>query len=317
MQNIMNVTVKDDFLKSCQIFGTTHFQIIKLSSEKLVINHIFVIAFDGILIIPTILLNGVAAITIFKSSQLNSTPCYFIILLQSMFDLAVGMVGIPLYIYYVATTIGGISNCVVAVLTRRLPIAPYGGSSIALTAMTVERYIAILHPYAYKTCVSKKRLLKFIGAIVTVEFFVIILSLKSTSFLQIYIILKVTVIFFTTAYVYTRIYLVVKKLARLQKKPNDGNAEKNLTKMKLFLQEIRQARSCFIVVVCYFVLCFLPPTIAIPFSTTSNKHEVMAIRIWIFTFTILNSVANSLIFFWTKTMLRKEALKVLHAASTY
>ena len=156
MQDIMNVTVKDDFLKSCQIFGTTHFQIIKLSSEKLVINHIFVIAFDGILIIPTILLNGVAAIMIFKSSQLNSKPCYFIILLQSMFDLAVGMVGIPLYIYYVATTIGGISNCVVAVLARRLPIAPYGGSSIALTAMTVERYIAILHPYAYKTCVSKE-----------------------------------------------------------------------------------------------------------------------------------------------------------------
>ena len=310
----MNVTVKDDFQISCQVFGTTHFQITKLPSEKFVINHIFAIAFDGILIIPTILLNGVAVITILKSSQLNSKPCYFIILLQSTFDLAVGMVGIPLYIYYLANSIGGISNCFAAVLARRLPVAPYGGSAIALTAMTVERYIAILHPYAYKTRVSKKRLLKFIGAGGTVEFLVIIFSFKSISFLQIYLILKVTVVFFITAYVYTRIYLVVKKLARSQKKPHDGNAEKNLTKMKLLLQEIRQARSCFMVVVCYFVLCFLPPTIAIPFSTTLNMHEVIAIRIWIFSFTVLNSVANSMIFFWTKTMLRKEALKVLHAA---
>jgi hypothetical protein len=44
--------------------------------------------------IHTVLLNAVAMITILKSSQLKSKPCYFIILVQSINDLAVGIVSI-------------------------------------------------------------------------------------------------------------------------------------------------------------------------------------------------------------------------------
>lgn len=309
----MEVTVDDEYKTSCQILGTTHFQVTKLPSENFVINNIVAIAFSGVLIIPTLLLNGVAVITIFKSSQLSSKPCYYIILIQSMFDFAVGMFAIPSYIYYLANSIGGMTNCFAAVLARRLTVSPIGGSSIALTAMTVERYIAILHPFSYKTQVTKQRLLKYVGAIATVEFLVIILSFKSARLLEIYLILKATLVFVITAYVYTRIYLVVKKLDQSLKKPNDA-AGMNLTRTKLFLQQIRQARSCFMVVVCYFALCFLPPLVVVPFSKTINAFNVFAIRTWFFSITILNSVANSLIFFWTKTMLRKEALKVLHAA---
>lgn len=86
----MNATQRDELLMSCQILGTTHFFATKLLPEKFIINRIFVIAFNGIMIIPTLLLNGVAVITIFKSSQLSSKPCYFVILLQSVFDSAIG-----------------------------------------------------------------------------------------------------------------------------------------------------------------------------------------------------------------------------------
>ena len=310
----MNVTLKGVLQPSCQILGTTHLLTIKLPSEKLVVNHIFAIAFNGTLIIPTVLLNGVAVITILKSSQPNGKPCYFIILLQSMFDIAVGMLGIPLFIYYLSSSIGGISNCFADSLARCLIHAPIQGSSITVTAMTLERYIAILHPFSYKTQVTRNRLLKFVSGIVTVEFLVIILSFKSRWFLQIYIILKVTLVFFITAFVYTRIYLVVKKLARAEKKPNDAAAGRNLTKRKVFLQELRQARSCFIVVVCFFALSFLPPIVSILLSKSIHAYKAVAIRIWVFSFTILNSSVNSLIFFWTKTMLKKEALKILNAA---
>ena len=310
----MNVTLKGVLQPSCQILGTTHLLTTKLPSEKLAINHIFAIAFNGILIIPTLLLNGFAVITILKSSQLNSKPCYFIILLQSMFDIAVGMLSIPLFIYYLSSSIGGISNCFAASLAGRLMHAPIEGSSITVTALTLERFLAILHPFTYKTQVTRNRLLKFVSGMVTVEFLVIILSFKSRWFLQMYIILKVTLVFFITAFAYTRIYLVVKTLARAQKKQNDAAAVMNLTKKKLFLQEIRQARSCFIVVVCFFALSFLPPIVSILFLTSINAYKALAIRIWVFSFTILNSSVNSLIFFWTKTMLKKEALKILNAA---
>ena len=42
--------------------------------------------------------------------------------------------------------------------------------------MTLDRYIAILHPYAYTTQVTNKRLLIGVGCFTAVEFFVITLS---------------------------------------------------------------------------------------------------------------------------------------------
>ena len=286
----------------------------KLPSEKLVISHIFAIALNGIVIIPTLLLNAASVITIFKSSQLNNKPCYFIILVQSVFDLAVGIFGIPLFILLLAKGIRGTSNCFPAPLARRLMAVPVGLSTITTTAMTLERYIAIVHPYAYGTHVTKKRLLVFVVSCATVEVVAISVSLAVEKILQIYSTVKLTSVLFLTAYAYTRIYVVIRKLSGAHKKPNDAATAMNITKWKLFLQEAKQARSCFIVVVCFFVLDFLPPTIVLPFLASTNKFEKLGILTWIFWIGILNSSANSVIFFWTKKMLRKEALKVLKAA---
>ena len=87
----MNFTVKDQFKASCQGFEDEQFFITRLPSETLLIYHIFAITFNSIVIIPRLLLNAVAVITILKSQPLRNKPCYFIILLQSMLDLAVGI----------------------------------------------------------------------------------------------------------------------------------------------------------------------------------------------------------------------------------
>jgi hypothetical protein len=85
---------------------TTYSVITEFLSEKLLINHIFAIALNSLLIIPTILLNAVAIITIFKYSQLNNKPYYFIILVQrSIIDLAVGVLSIPLILVFLASGI--------------------------------------------------------------------------------------------------------------------------------------------------------------------------------------------------------------------
>ena len=117
---------QEDFEMSCEILGKTYSVITKLPSNKFLINHIFAIALNGILIIPTILLNAVPIITILKSSQLNSKPCYFIILIQSVHDLAVGIFGMPLFLVYLASGIGGNSNCIAATLAFRAMTLPMG-----------------------------------------------------------------------------------------------------------------------------------------------------------------------------------------------
>ncbi len=301
---------QEDFVVSCEILGTTYYVVAKLPSDKFVINHIFAIAFNVILIIPTIILNAIPIITILKSSQLKSKPCYFIILVQSFVDLAVGVFGIPLFTFFLVSGLRGNANCILATLTSKLTALPIGLSTSTVSALTLERYIAILHPYAYKTQVTRKRLLMFVcfGALVIFS-----VTIFSTHFRKLFLGVLVigTLIFFFFAFAYTRIYLVVKKLARSQNRPHDAAAE-NLTRMKLFLREIKQAKSCFIVVICFGLLSFLPGAITFPFYQSFDKYNRATISIWFYTLLFLNSSVNSLIFFWTKTMLRKEAVKLIN-----
>ena len=103
-----------------EIFGTTHDIVAKLPSKSSVINHIFVKTFISVLVVPTILLNSLAIVTIIKSSQLNCKPCYFIILLQSAVDMAVGALGIPAFLSTLLTGLAINSNCILGVLANRL-----------------------------------------------------------------------------------------------------------------------------------------------------------------------------------------------------
>ena len=94
----------------------------------------------------------------------------------------------------------------------------------------------------------------------------------------------------------------MKKLACSQKKPQDAVEKSNITKAKLFLREIRQAKSCFIVVVCFFVLALLQATIATQSFMNTRKIQDLAAAIWIVSIIITNSSVNLVIFFWLKTM---------------
>ena len=82
-----------------------------------------------------------------------------------------------------------------------------------------------------------------------------------------------------------------------------------LTKLKLFLWEVKEARSCFLVVVCFCVLGFLPAAIAFPFFVSMNKFEELAITVWVVSVGISNSSANSVIFFGPKQCQRKKLLR--------
>jgi hypothetical protein len=310
----MNFSTDEEMLGTpCNVMGRTSFLITKLPSEKFLINHIFAITFNSILVISTISLNAVAIKTILKSSQLKSKPCYFIILVQSVIDLAVGVFGIPLFIFFLASGLGGITNCIGANLALGSTLIPIGMSSIALSAMTMERYIAILYPYAYTTMVTKKRLLIFVGSGAVVVASVVALHFLNRKLFQISIAAVQMIIFAATVFAYARIYRVVRKLSGSPNRPHDPAAVENETKMKLFLREIKHAKSCFIVVICFGVLCFLPAVILFPLSSRFDKFEWLALQAWVCTLGLSNSTFNSIIFFWTKKMLRHEALKTLNA----
>ena len=269
------------FGMSCKILGETHFVVTKLPSEKFVINYIFAITFNGLLMIPTVLLNAVAIITTLKSSQLKSKPCYFIILVQSVIDLAVGVLSILLMIFFLASGIGGLTNCIAASLAFKSGILPFMLSCVTLSALTIERYIAILHPYAYRTQVTKKRLLIFIGCSAVVAISLLFLFLFNPRLYHICLAAKVVLIFAFTVFAYVRIYLVVKKLSVSPNQPHDPAAVKNITKMKTFLQKFKHAKSCFMVVIYFGALCFLPGVTTLSFFPNLKLAERQAVLVWV------------------------------------
>ena len=306
----MNLSEEQEFMM-CNIFGTKYAFITKFPSHSLYINHIIVLVVNSILVIPTILLNAVSIMTISKSSQLKSKPCYFIILIQSAADLVVGVLGIPLYLANLSGEIRGDSNCVVAVLAHRLSRITVGISTLILFGMTLERYIAVLHPYSYSR-VTKKKILIFACFAAKGVVFVAILSSAIRVLRSIFITATVTLFFIFATFVYTRIYLVVIKMVDSQNKRHSvAVTEEKLTRKKRFFQEIKQAKSCFLVVMCYSILSLFPVTLAFIFVIKGNQFEVRTIYAWTTTLGMLNCGANSLIFFWTKTMLRREAVKML------
>ena len=300
--------VQAHFEISCEMFGTTQFVITKLPSEKLLLNHVLAITVNSVLMIPTILLNGIAVKTILKSSQLSSKPCYFIILLQSVVDLAVGVLGIPLFIFYLASAIGGFSNCFAATLALRLTLLPIGVSKITLITMTLQKYIAIVHPYAHRTKVTKNRILIFvvIKCAGVVIFFFAPQTAKRTGGAVV-----ITFIFLFNAFAYTKIYLVSRTAARWRNKQQDSGSEEKVTRLKSFLQNVKQAKSTFIVVICFFILVFFPPMIAASFYESVDKFEKLAILVWFYALSHSYSSVNSVIFFWAHPVLKKDALKML------
>ena len=272
-------------------------------------NRILLIAFNVLLMFCTIFLNLLSVVTIRKSSQLKNKLCYFVILVQSAVDFGVGVLSITSFIVFLAIPLPGIRNCVGIGLLFLLEFLPLSLSTVTLSAMTAERYIGVLHPYSYQTSVTKRRISIYVAVVNSLCLFdyVGLLFTRQATFGH-FVTLAFALFFLFMVYAYTRIFFVVKKLDRSARRPNDGEKQDQSRKRRL-LREIKHAKSCFIVVNCYGI-CSMPITLT-EILTRQGRIERGVYVFWFFTLFMLNSSVNSMLFFWTKTLLRTEAWNTL------
>ena len=265
--------------------------------------------FQMLLIIPTILLNGISVITIMKCPQLKEKIAYFLIMTQSIADLAVGFISLPLMSYVCMTQILGNADC----LTQRiiLVIASFSFfmSPTALIAMSVDRYLSVVYPLKHRVMVTKKKITHFLayGNLFMLAFTdVSVLKVKvldafHSTYLLLFIILAI--------FVYTKIFITI----RNKKRP--GNVAENTTQnrenQRKFLKEVKLVKSCFLAVAS-FLLCYLAGASLVAFQPYPNDTpNAVLLKVWAGTASLLNSSLNSIMFFWTRPLLRSEAFKVL------
>ena len=307
-ENIMNGSQENNVEMLCKVTGSSLVPLKEFPNNMYELNQIAILVMNGMLIFSTISLNGISVITIRKSSQLRSKICYFIILLQSIIDLSVGVLTIPLFIYYLIVPFLNTANCTLVIFAVRTLFLPMSLSISTLSAMTLERYIGVLHPFQYKTKVTKKRILIYVCGLGLSFISAISYSFRSPAIVAIYTRGWICVLFALTAFVYTRIYLVIRKLIRSEGRPageSDGSQVR-----KQIIRESRRARSCFLVILCFFIL--LLPVVFSRLAFIVGTVDYTVYYNWSLTMFFLNSSISSVIFFWTKTLLRKEALKTLN-----
>ena len=298
----------DAFVTKCKVAESSLVILSEFPNDDFVRYRIAVLTVNCILLFSTITLNGISIITIRKSSQLRSKVCYFVILLQSVVDLGVGFLGIPLYIYYLLIPFLDSSNCTFIILAVRTTTLTCMLSVATLSAMTIERYIGVLHPYYYEAHVTKKRILIYVSGSGLALMSVLAFSFYDRRISRQVVIMLMLAFLLLTGFVYTRIYLVIRKLTRSERRPA-CESDRNQNIKAQIIRDSRHARSCFLIVICFF-LFLLPVSLTPALFTVDSIGYNVYINVTT-TWVVLNSSINSLIFFWTKTLLRKEAFKIL------
>ena len=135
-----------------------------------------------------------------------------------MVDLGVGFLGIPLYAYYLQTPFKKTENCVAITLVFRASYLPLGSSIITLSAIVLERYIGVLHPFQYNSEVTKKRVLIYVCGNGFVLFSVVAYSFRDPTIMKFYVRMSIAAFFIFTVFACIRIYLVIRKLIRSEKR---------------------------------------------------------------------------------------------------
>ena len=298
---------------SCYLLEKERIALRTVPSDWHIPNRIVTAVVCSILIIPTVLLNAVAIVTIQKSSQLKNKLCYFTIMIQSAADLGVGCFTIPIVTCFLVAPFMRVDQCVLLHFIYQIGYVPTGISIVTLSVISMERYIGVVHPYSYESQVTKRRILTYIVGGTLVHLLVSIVSVLIPDIVPIFVATILITFFIFTAFVYTRIYLVMKRLVGSEVRPSDA-VDESRNKKKVFLRETKHARSCFAVVMC-FIFCFTPLLFALVIFDNHGRPPYEAYLGWSLVLVTSNSSLNSLIFFWTRTLLRKEAIKFLKSVS--
>ena len=285
-----------------------------IPSNKYVINQVFACVVYGLLFIPTVLLNGISIFTILKCSQLKEKVSYFAILMPSAVDLITGVITLPIITaHLLLKDVIHVKNMVLCWLTFSLGIFPILLSVWTLCVLSFERYMGVVHPFVHRTKVTKKRIFIFECSVglLTLVYALSTPSNPSGVFDTIVYFAIFFIPLLLIVYSYTKIFIAARKSLFSGNRPGDGPAaQAEMKRKRRFLRELKLAKSCFLVT-CTFGLCFVP-FMALSLMINFLDQETMTMLFsWAMAIAALNSSLNSVIFFWSKAMLRKEAMKVL------
>ena len=293
------------FLKQCPHLPKISI-ITRFPTKEYLVNFLCCFVVNIVITFCSIFLNLSTVLAYWKSSQLNKKISYFLIMIISLNDLAVGGIGSTSFLALFAKTLMKQGSCL-EYQSVMISLAIFSSISLfTLLVLNLERYLSIVHPFFHRKHVTKRRLLALIGVLwmavsTRLLFTTFVFERNNTtanvSGVEVAIVLVFVVYFNIMIFVTSR-----KRAVRNIFGSSATNGEKQ------FIMKLRLAKLCVIVfggtLVCYFPLVVFH-LIAV------DTYENSLFLEWSTTFALFSSSLNSIIFFWRNPILRREAKKVL------
>ena len=303
MNSSRNVSYK--YLEVCSWKSVESIVIVGFPSTKYYVNILLCFVMNIFLTITTIFVNMVAIVAYLKSNQLKKRASCFLVMILSANDLAIGMLATSTSAIDLGREIFSNVDCFTVFLSIVSFHLLISISFCTLLVLNIERYLSIIYPILHKFRVTKAKLLLSLGSLWLTCVLVVYLLFLQRRLASLYLGVANVAGLTLLLTMYTRILFIIRRRRKEMTSLGSATGREN---EKNFLQNVREAWSCLIVVACT-IACFLPSGIEV-FAGDITFSGIVQAR-WNTTILFMGPVLNSIVFFWRNKIWRTEARKTL------
>ena len=249
----MNATLKNSSFITCYVLGHNgKTKLIKdFSTRRDRVIYIITLTICICLLLSTVILNALTVLTIRTSPLLRKKVCYFAVMLQSVIDLAIGLILFPTVIVLLVHEMTGFLDCILLDIITMMGCLLYLYSVTALSVLNIERYLGVLYPLFHKAKVTKKRISKsFALTSLAHTVIILIVNLSFSKVGRYYIGGNTVFLIVMTVFVYIRIYCCGAR--KVPSRVTAENTPKTTGIQHRLKEQLKLAKACFVVVL-YFI----------------------------------------------------------------
>lgn len=273
---------------------------------------------EVIFLIPITVENLVVIIGIYKTRSLHS-PSNFLICALACSDLGVGILALPFHLAWKAFLLSNLYSqwCVAIRIAYGVGVLLAAVSLLTITAISIERTIALYMAFRYEFLVTNQKILLFT---ITSWLSMVLLSLIQYYDLQSYRVSAAIIVFVCfcgSSLCCFKIYQVVKHHRTqidIQENASEYYSTNNPSKetTKSAMKEKKRSSASMLVLYGLFLLCYTP-YIGVQLALLFGAENVLVHASEIITVSIVfvNSVLNPLLYCWRMRDIRRAMLSVI------
>ena len=261
------------------------------------------------LLIPICITGDVLVLAAVWRNPSLHTPSTILLCSLAVSDLFVGFLALPVNIAIALTPLPRVSSYSLLSQARFFLIIQLCGVSLdTMTAISVDRYLALRYHMRYPNLMTFKRAMYVAATFWCENFILSLLIIWKTNAILLVGIVFVALCLLISAITYSAIYRIVRhhqhQMHAQQQAVQSMNAEQNCK-----IQAKKRAVNTFIYYIC-MLLCYFPWAVSSLIWVTYKEH--WNIR-WYFADTILfmNSAINPFLYFWRNREVREAVFKIV------